>query len=131
MYDGTTLLNKDEYQAFGMQFADAKLRHNNVIALSFRKPLYHVAEKVAELAEESCNECFDLDFADVFSSSVQDLTASAVSKELNVEKIECDTHQGDKLGASSVGELTWRKDKVKFHNHCSYLHFTMFPLKPC
>ena len=48
--DGATLLNKDKNQEFGMQFADAKFRHNNVIAFKFRKPLSHKAEKVAELA---------------------------------------------------------------------------------
>ena len=45
-----------------MQFVDAKFRHNNVIALSFRKPLYHETEKAAELVEEACNEHFDLEF---------------------------------------------------------------------
>ena len=47
------------------------------------------------------NEFFDLDFTDIFSSSVQDLAASPASKELNEEKVECDTHQGDKLGSSA------------------------------
>ena len=28
-------------------------------------------------------------------------------------KFACDMHQGDKLGSSTVGELTRRKDKVK------------------
>ena len=55
MYDGTALLNKVEHQAFGMQFADTKFHHINVIASSFRNPLSHEAEKVAELAEEGCN----------------------------------------------------------------------------
>ena len=39
-------------------------------------------------------------FNDVFSSSVQDLAATAVAKELNAEKVECDMHQGDKVDAS-------------------------------
>ena len=59
MHDGATLLNKDKHHAFGMQFADAKFRHNNAIALSFRKPLSHKANKVAELKEEACSEFFD------------------------------------------------------------------------
>ena len=45
-------------------------------------------------------------FQCVFSSYVQDLATSAVSKELKVEKLECDIHQGDEVGASAVGELT-------------------------
>ena len=102
-HDGTTPHNKCKYQAFGIQFTDAKFRNNNVISLSFKKPLSHKAKKVAELAEESFNEYFDIDFTDVFLSSVQDLDASAVSKELNAEKVECDMHQGYKVVASDVG----------------------------
>ena len=48
----------------------------------------------------------------MFSSSVQDLAASALSKELNAETVECDMRQRDKLGASAVGGLTRSKDKV-------------------
>ena len=110
-HDGAALLDKDKHRAFGMQFEDTKFRHNDVIALSFRKPLSHEANKVSELAEEACNEFFDLDFTDAFSSSAQDLAASALSKEFNTEKVECDMHQGDKVGASAVWELTRRKDK--------------------
>ena len=86
-----------------MQFIDTKFRHNNVIASSFRKPLSHKADKVAELAAEACTECFDLNFIFFFSSSVQDLSASTGSKEFNVEKLECDMHQRDKVVASAVG----------------------------
>ena len=46
-------------------------------------------------------------------SSAQDLSTSDFSKELNVEKVECDIHQGNNVGASNVGELPRRKDKVK------------------
>ena len=81
-YDGAALLNKDKCQVHGMQFTDNKFRHINVIALSFRKPVPHNSDKVAQLAEEVCQEHFELDFQDTFSSSVQDLAASAVSKEL-------------------------------------------------
>ena len=49
----------------------------------------------------------------MFSSSVQDLAASTESKELKVEKVECDIHQGDKVGAKAVGELTRSFNKVK------------------
>ena len=54
-YDSATLLNKDKHHALGIQFADSKFRHNNLIASLFRKPLSHKAEKIAELAEEACN----------------------------------------------------------------------------
>ena len=32
-----------------------------------------------------------------------------------MEKVECDMHQGDKVGASTERELTWTKDKVTLH----------------
>ena len=67
-----------------MQFADNNFRHNNAIALSFRKPFSHEDDKVAKLVEEACNQHFELNFARVFFSSVQDLVASAGSKELNM-----------------------------------------------
>ena len=75
MHDGAALLDKDKYQAFGMQFTD-----NNAIALSFRKVVSHKSDKVAELAEEVFHEHFELDFQHAFSSSAQDLAASVVSK---------------------------------------------------
>ena len=36
---GATLLNKDKYQAYGMQFTDNLFGHDNAIALSFRKKI--------------------------------------------------------------------------------------------
>ena len=77
------LLNKHKHQVFGLYFADTKFLHNNMIASSFRNKISHKADKVAELAEKVYTEYFDLDFTDVFSSSVQDLATSAASKELN------------------------------------------------
>ena len=61
-HDGDTLLNKDEHHACGMKFTDNRFRRDNAIALSFRKPLTHKADKVAQLAEEVCNEIFELNF---------------------------------------------------------------------
>ena len=49
----------------------------------------------------------------MFSSSVQDLATSTVAKALEVDKIECDMRQGDKVGASDVGELVHTVNKVK------------------
>ena len=64
-----------------MQLTDKHFKHNNAIALSFRKPISHESDKVAELAEEICDETFDLKFQDALSSSVQDLATSTVAKE--------------------------------------------------
>ena len=50
----------------------------------------------------------------MFSSLVQDLTASAVAKELEVNKVECGMHQRDKVGASAIGELVHTVNKVNF-----------------
>ena len=118
VHDGATLINKDKYYDFIMQFADAKFRQNNVIGLLFRKPSSHEAEKLAELAEEKYTECFDLELNDVFSSHVQGLATSEESKELNEEKVECDTHQGDEVCISAVA-------------HSSCLDFTTLALRPC
>ena len=74
MNDGATSLNKDKQS----QQCDC---------ITFRKPSPHEADKLAELAEEACNEHFELDFTNGFSSSVQDIAASAASKELNAEKV--------------------------------------------
>ena len=60
---------------------------------------------------------------------MQDLAASAVVKELNVEKLECDMHQVCKVGTSSIGELARSKDNSKLHAHSSCLHFAMLMLK--
>ena len=106
VHDGATLLNKDKYQAFGMQFTDNQFRHNNETSLCFRKPLTHEADMVAQLVQDISNEMFETNFQNIFSCSVQDLAASAVAKELLVDKVECDMHQGDKVGASVFGDLT-------------------------
>ena len=92
-----------------MQFADDQFRHKHSIALSFRKSLSYKADKVAQLAEEVCQEHFELNFQETFSSSVKDLAARDSSKEL---KVECGMHQGDKVGTSAVIELTRNLNKV-------------------
>ena len=112
MRDGATLLIKDKHQACGMQFADNQSRHDNATSLSFRKPVSHEADKVVQLAEEVCQGCFELNFQDMFLSSVQDLAASVTSKELKVEKVECDMHQCGEVGPSAVEELTRSLNKV-------------------
>ena len=63
-----------------MKFTDKQFEHNNAIALSFRNSISHKADRIAQLAEELCDETFDSKFQDIFSSSVQDLAASAVAK---------------------------------------------------
>ena len=52
-------------------------------------------------------------FQEKNSSSVQDLAESAAPKELEVDKVECDMHQGHKVGASAVGELFRTVNKIK------------------
>ena len=80
--------------------------------LAFRKLDTHKSDEVAECAQQIGNETFGVEFNDTFSCSVQDLAASAVAKELKVDKVECDMHQGDKVGASAVGELIRTVSKV-------------------
>ena len=78
IYVGATLTNKEKYQSFPIQFADNKFRHDSAIALSIKMLSSHKTDKAAELAEELCDECFDLNFTNVFCSSAQDLASSAV-----------------------------------------------------
>ena len=87
-------------------------RHNNSASLSFRKVLSSKTNKVSELAQDACTEVLDKNFVNIFASSVRDLAASKVAVELIVEKVECDVHQGDKVGSSAVGKLTRSKDNV-------------------
>ena len=106
-----------------MQFADKQFKHNNEIASSFRKPVSCKSDRIAELAEEICDEMFDLKFQDMFSSLVHDLAESAVAKELEADKVEFDMHQGDKVGASAFGELVRAANKV---NLMFFLFFLCF-----
>ena len=69
-HDEATFKNKDKHQAIGMQFAEKDFKHINATTLSFRKPITHEADKVAELAQKVCYEMFGFEFQDVFSSSV-------------------------------------------------------------
>ena len=121
MHDGATLKSEDNHQAMCMQFADKDCKHNNAIALAFRKLVTHKADDVAMLAKEACQEFFGCEFQDMFSSSVQDLAASAVANELNVDEVEYDMHQGDEVGASAVGELFRAANKVKMFIVCIVL----------
>jgi len=111
-HDRATLKNEDKYQSMGMQFADKEHKHNNAIALSFRKLESHTSDKVAELGQEVINKTFGVEFADVFLCSVQDLAASVVAKESQFDNIECDVRQGDKVDASAVGELVRTANEV-------------------
>ena len=49
----------------------------------------------------------------MISSFVQDLAASVTSKESKVDKVECDVHQGDEVGANAVGKLDRSFSKVR------------------
>ena len=95
-----------------MQFDDKDHKHDNEIALAFRNLDARASEKVAELTQQACNEACGVEFHDVFSCLVQDLAASAVAKESQVDEVECDTHQGHKVGASTVGNLARTVNKV-------------------
>ena len=86
-----------------MKLNDKQFKRNGAMVLSFRKNVSHEADKVAELAEENCDETLILKFQDVLASSVKDLAAITVAKELEVDQVECGVHQGGKAGSSAVG----------------------------
>ena len=88
MHDGATLKNKEKHHAMGMQFADKDGKHNNVIALGFRKPnVDHKAGNVANLAKELMLDFFGCEFIDLISSSVQDLVASSDTNNFHVDEL--------------------------------------------
>ena len=60
---------------------------------------------------------------------MKDLASIEVSKELNVEKVESDMCQGDKVGTSDVGELTRSRDTVKLHAHSLFSCHAMLVFK--
>ena len=107
-----SLQNKDKHQTIGMQFAHNDCEHNDATSLAFRKLDACAPDEVAELAQQACDETFGVEFHDMFSYSVQDLAASAVAKELQVDEVACSMHQGDKVGASAIGELVRTVNKV-------------------
>ena len=78
----------------------------------FRKVLSIKSDKISELAEDTCTEVLDKDFVDIFALLVKDLASSKLEAELHVEKVECNLHQGDKVGISAIGELARIKDNV-------------------
>ena len=79
---------------------------------SFRKELSSKANKVAELVQDVCTKALVKNLVNIFSSSAQYLSASKVVVESNVEKAECDMHQGDKVRSSAIEEWTRSKDIV-------------------
>ena len=48
----------------------------------------------------------------MFSCLVQDLATNAVAKESQVYKSQCGMYEGDKVGASAIGELFYTVNKV-------------------
>ena len=62
-----TLKNEDKHQAMVKQRASEEPKHDDVIALRFRKLESRMPKKVAELSQEVINEVFGAEFADMFS----------------------------------------------------------------
>ena len=104
-----TLDNKSKYQAFGMQFTDNCFRCNHVVALSFRKVASSTADDVTTLAREVTVDMIGKQFDDLFGLAIQGGAATKVAKDLGFEEEVCDMHDGDKVGASAIGELVRKR----------------------
>ena len=89
--------------------------------MALRKPVSHKADNVATLAKEIVLKFVGCEFLDLFSSEAHDLAASSVANELHVDKVECDMRQGDKAGASTVGEPVRAAKKVRMLIVCILL----------
>ena len=109
LHDGVTLGNKSKYQAFGLQFTNAKFHCNHVIALGFKKVRDSKTGTVSSLGETLIKNRTNFDFKQIVSSSVQDAAAKSVANAWDLEVEMCDMHDGDKVGASAIGRLV-RKD---------------------
>jgi len=101
--------NKSKYQAFGLQFTDAKFQCNHVVALGFKKVRDSTTDTVSALGETLIKNRTNFNFHQIVSSSVQDAAAKSVAKAWDLEVATCDMHDGDKVGASAIGRLV-RKD---------------------
>ena len=53
LHDGVTLGNKSKYQAFGLQFTNAKFECNHVVALGFKKVRDSTTHTVSALGKHS------------------------------------------------------------------------------
>ena len=113
LHDGFTLGNKSKYQAFGLQFTNAKFQCNHIVALrGFKKVIRDSrTETVSSLGETLIKNRTNFDFKQIVSSSVQDAAAKSVANAWELEVETCDRmHDGDnKVGASAIGRLV-RKD---------------------
>ena len=109
LHDGVTLGNKSKYQAFGLQFTNAKFHCNHVVALGFKKVRNSTTDTVSSLGENLIKDRTNFNFKEIVSSSVQDAAAKSVANAWELEVETCDMHDGDKVGASAIGRLV-RKD---------------------
>ena len=109
LHDGVTLGNKSKYQAFGLQFTNAKFHCNHGVALGLKKVRDSRTGTVSRLGEDLIKDRTNVNFKQIVSSSVQDAAAKSVANAWELEVETCDMHDGDKVGASAIGRLV-RKD---------------------
>ena len=112
VHDGGTLTSKRKYQAFGIQFVDAKWRRNHVICVGFERCSdgrdVVVADKFRDTLYKNSGHRFD----SVVCSVIQDRAAKGVSSHLGLDEEVCGMHDGDKIGQSAVGGLIRTKNKT-------------------
>ena len=104
IHDGVTLENGNKYQSIGLQFVDPCWRRNIVLCLGCRRSVVNTDLVLADLVRRVVLEV---------TPSVQNGAVLGVTKHLGMDEIEgCDTHHGDKIDQSTIGELFRSKMKL-------------------
>jgi hypothetical protein len=106
LHDGGTLDNGKKYQAMSLQFVDPEWSRNFVVAVGFARCKDGKASKVFQLFKRLTYEQTGIEPSQIWGSCVADGAAQKIVAISFVEGKVCLMHNGDKVGASAVGELT-------------------------
>ena len=93
-----------------MQFVDSQFRSNHVLAIGFKHVTNSKSANVTDLGRTVVKDVTGFNFEDLFGLAIQDRGATKVAKALELDEEICDMHNGDKIGASAIGELTRSKN---------------------
>ena len=84
--DAVTLVNKNKYQDFGLQFTHMKFRCNHVVPVVFKWITDNTAAGVSELSKKGVNEDTNCEWEEIVGLAVQYEAAKAIAKMLKLER---------------------------------------------
>jgi len=112
LHDAVMLANKMKFLSIALQVIDDEWQMNHVIALSFGRIISnsasHLVAKIKKVLYDLTNYTVD----QIIATSMQDIAALKVAKDLEVDMGRCLMHEGDKIGKSCVGELLRSRNHV-------------------